>query len=157
ICTNSARMAYDPTSVDDSGPASVLSVLKSQIASLESLQLLQGSNSAIEDDAASILSTEIVLPKDVVCGVLHRGGKCSVGGASKSKKTFILQDLAVSVATDTAWLGNLQTSKGRVLYVNFELTRPHFNKRIQAICDERQAKIEPGMLTVWHLRGRIRD
>jgi hypothetical protein len=44
-----------------------------------------------------------------------------------------------------------------VLYINFELLRPFFNKRVQAICDERQLKIDPGMLTVWHLRGRIKD
>jgi hypothetical protein len=37
------------------------------------------------------------------------------------------------------------------------LQRPYFNKRIQAICDAHQIKIERDMLTVWHLRGRIKD
>jgi RecA-family ATPase len=43
-------------------------------------------------------------------------------------KTWILMDLALSIATGQEWLG-YKTRKGRVFYVNFELKRQTFQKR----------------------------
>jgi AAA domain len=109
------------------------------------------------EDGAEILSKPIVLPPDIIEGLVHAGGKVEIGGASKSFKTWLLIDLAVSVATGAAWLNGYTTTKGRVLYVNFELPDPFCAKRLQTVCDERQLKLEPGMLSVLNLRGHVKD
>jgi AAA domain-containing protein/DnaB helicase-like protein len=108
-------------------------------------------------DAAALIEKPITLPDDVVVGVLHRGGKMVAGGASKSYKTWFLIDTAVSVATGTDWLDRFSTKQGRVLYINLEIQSPFFANRIKTICDERQIKLEPGMLKVWPLRGHVMD
>ena len=107
------------------------------------------------EDAAELISKPIVLPDDVIEGIVHRGGKVVFGGASKSFKTWLLIDLAVSVATGAEWFNGYRTKQGRVLYLNFELPASFFAKRIATICDERQIKLLPGLLSVWNLRGHV--
>ena len=109
------------------------------------------------EDAAELISKPIDLPDDVIEGVLHRGGKMVVGGGSKSFKTWTLADLGISVATGTDWLGKFATKRGRVLYINLELQRGFFSKRIRWVCDERQITLEDGWLTLWNLRGKAAD
>ena len=109
------------------------------------------------EDAADITSREIVLPPDIIDGVLHRGGKMVFGGASKSFKTWSLLDLAISVAAGRNWLGRFSTKRGRVLYINLEIQPGFFSKRIQIVCDENQVRMESGYLRVWNLRGYATD
>jgi len=108
------------------------------------------------EDAAALISKPIVLPADIIEGLIHAGGKVAIGGASKSFKTWLLIDLAVSVATGAVWLNEYTTHKGRALYVNFELPDAFCAKRIQTVCDERQLRLEPGMLSVLNLRGYVK-
>jgi hypothetical protein len=108
-------------------------------------------------DAAALLAQPIVLPPDIIEGIVHLGGKMILGGASKTFKTWLLIDLAVSVATGAVWFNGYPTKRGAVLFVNFELPEPFFWNRIRTVCDERQLTIEPGMLHVWNLRGHILD
>jgi hypothetical protein len=125
------------------------------IRALASAEVLRETEAlpAIED-AAKLLSEPVILPPDVIEGVVHRGAKLVLGGASKSFKTWLLIDLAVSVATGNAWFNGYETRKGAVLYLNLELPAPFFTKRLATVCDERQLSIEPGMLSIWNLRGR---
>jgi hypothetical protein len=109
------------------------------------------------EDAAALIAKPITLPPDVIEGIAHRGGKMVLGGASKSYKTWLLIDLAISVATGAEWFNGYPTKKGRVLYVNFELPAEYFTYRIKTVCDERQMTLEPGMLSVWNLRGHATD
>src|SRR5262249_774962 len=88
-------------------------------------------------DAAEILAKPIKLPPDVIEGVAHEGGKAVLGGSSKTRKTWLLVDMAVSVATGNLCLGRFATKKGRVLYVNFELPAAFFAFRLSKICFER--------------------
>jgi hypothetical protein len=126
------------------------------VSSLNSLGR-NGANLPQIEDASTLIAKPIILPDDVICGVVHRGGKLVLGGASKSYKTWLLIDLAVSVATGSEWFNGYPTKKGRVLYVNFELPASFFTKRIKTVCDERQLTIETGMLSLWNLRGRAGD
>jgi len=107
------------------------------------------------EDGAELLSKPIVLPADVIKGVLHRGAKMVLAGGSKSYKTWALIETGVSVATGATCLNNFETEKGHVLYLNFELPDAFFWNRVRTICDERQLTIEPHMLSVWNLRGHV--
>ena len=109
------------------------------------------------EDAAELIAKPIVLPPDVIEGVLHRGAKMVLGGGSKTFKTWTLVDLAVSVATGTDWLAKFPTKRGRVLYINLELQGGFFTKRLRDVCDAEQLHLEPGYLKVWNLRGKAAD
>jgi hypothetical protein len=105
------------------------------------------------EDAAQLIADPIVLPDDVIKDMLHRAAKMVLAGASKSFKTWILSDLAVTVATGTDWLGKFPTKRGRVLYINLELPAAFFANRIKTVCDENQLTLEDRYLRVWNLRG----
>ena len=109
------------------------------------------------EDAADLIAKPIDLPPDVIEGILHRGAKMVLGGATKSYKTWTLIDLAVSVATGAEWFSGYPTTRGRVLYINLELQKGWFTKRIRTVCDERQLTLESGYLKVWNLRGHAAD
>jgi hypothetical protein len=108
-------------------------------------------------DAAAMTKNTVSLPDDVIEGIVHRGGKIVFGGASKSFKTWLMIDLAVTVATGSKWLGKFPTKKGAVLYVNFELPEPYFWWRIKTLCEKTSTWFDPGMLTVLNLRGHVTD
>ena len=124
----------------------------SPVASTEPIDL------PVMEDAAELISKPIVLPDDVIEGVLHRGAKMVLGGGSKTFKTWTLVDLAISVATTgRAWLAKFQTKRGRVLYINLELQGAFFAKRLRDVCNENHVNPELGYLIVWNLRGKAAD
>jgi hypothetical protein len=103
-------------------------------------------------DAADWLVTPTELPSELVYGLLHRGSKLVLGGGSKTFKTWTLLDLAISVAAGEPWL-SCHTIKGRVLYLNFEIPAPFFQRRIEAIARAKGITLAPHTLEVWNLRG----
>ena len=103
-------------------------------------------------DAAEWLTQPLDLPAELVYGLLHRGSKLVLGGGSKAFKTFTLLDLALSVAAGEPWL-SCKTTKGKVLYLNFEIPPAFFQRRIQAIADAKRITLAPHNLEVWNLRG----
>jgi AAA domain len=108
-------------------------------------------------DMSEVINAPIVTPVDVVEGLLHRGAKMVLGGASKSYKTWTLIDLGLSIATGNPWLTEFPTYRGRVLYINLELQDPFFAVRVKKICEERGFELEPGWFTAWNLRGFAAD
>lgn len=104
------------------------------------------------EDALDLIEAEIPIPRELVKGVLHQGSKLALGGSSKAYKTWLLIDLAVSVATGLPWLG-FETAAMRVLYINLEIQRPFFRRRLRRICRRRGVRLFPGVLDVWNLRG----
>jgi hypothetical protein len=150
--TTAVRRAY----AQETAPGELLDEIESHAAAIRSLGA-NGAGLPPTDDAADLLTGKLVVPDDVISGVLHSAGKMVCGGASKSNKTWLLIDTAVSVATGTDWLGKFQTKRGRVLYINLEIQSAFFAKRLRAICDQRQLKIEKGWLRVWNMRGHAAD
>ena len=105
--------------------------------------------------AEELLRTPSPKPPEVVQHLLHQGSKMVLGGASKTNKTWVLTDLAISVACGAQWWG-FETNQGRVLYVNFELAPPFFAERIKAVASAKG--LNPGTeLDVWNLRGHGAD
>lgn len=104
-------------------------------------------------DASKFLTEKYTRPAELIGGLLHQGTKMVIGGGSKSFKTWVQLDVAISVAHGIPWL-HLPCVQGRVLYVNFEIHPVFFQDRIRAVTAARQLpQVAPGALHVWNLRG----
>ena len=102
-------------------------------------------------NAQAFTSLEMAPPPQVIKGMLHKGCKMVVGGGSKGRKTWSLIHLALAVATGRPWWG-FSTTKGRVLYINFELINFVAHDRISRIMEAMEVN-DTGGLDVWNLRG----
>ena len=108
------------------------------------------------DNANHLLANQkITLPPEVVNGMLHQGTKAVLASSSKVGKTWILLDLALSVATGSCFLGR-QTQSGKVLFLNFELPRAFIKSRLEVIMDHRQIT-QADNCNFWNLRGKTAD
>lgn len=107
-------------------------------------------------DASDFLATREHEPRHLVDGLLHQGSKLVLGGGSKSFKTWTLLDLALSVSHGQPWLGR-STTKGKVLFLNFEIQNFAWQKRIADVASAKGIQIEPGAIKLWNLRGHAAD
>ena len=85
-------------------------------------------------------------------GILRCGHKMLISGASKAGKSFLLLELALSLATGTKWCG-FQCRRSKVLYVNLEIDDASLDNRLHNIHDALHLPPIQG-LTVWTLRGK---
>lgn len=91
------------------------------------------------------------LAPELIEGILRKGHKMLISGASKAGKSFLLIELAICVTTGKKWLGS-RCKKGRVLYVNLEVDGASFLHRVESV----KEVIAPGEeldLDIWNLRG----
>jgi hypothetical protein len=107
-------------------------------------------------DAADFLAQTLPMPAELIAGILHKGSKLALGGNSKAFKTWLLLSLAIAVATGTDWLG-FPTSKGKVLFLNFEIQPQAWQRRIAAVTKAQGVELKPGMIQLWNLRGHAAD
>jgi hypothetical protein len=107
---------------------------------------------AIVNAAIIVADTSIHLPPQVIVGLLHQGLKAVLGSGSKSYKSWILIDLAISVANGLPFW-KFDTVKGRVLYINFEIPLAFMRDRIIKVAEAKGVK-DLSNLDVWNLRGR---
>jgi hypothetical protein len=108
------------------------------------------------EDAFALMAEDLPEPPDVVVNILHQGSKCSLGGGSKSFKTWTLTYLGLSVAMGEPFMG-FPTVKGKVLYINLEIQRGFFRKRLLSISKAMAVSIPVDGLHVWNLRGHAAD
>jgi hypothetical protein len=104
---------------------------------------------------------QIDAPPEIVHGLLHRGCKMLLGGTSKSCKSWTMLELGLAVAGGKEWWG-FETTKSRVLYVNFELPEWSLSKRISAMgfamsVESRFSADSIPNFAVWNLRGYAAD
>lgn len=106
------------------------------------------------EEMESLLAHQPELPDELIQGILRCGHKMLISGSSKAGKSFLLMELAISIAEGRKWLG-FQCKQGRVLYVNLEIDR--------ASCIHRFANIYQAMhiskpcasnILLWNLRGK---
>jgi hypothetical protein len=105
------------------------------------------------ENAATLLQnvSTAVPPPEVIGGVLHKGSKAILGSSSKAKKTWVLLDLGLSVASGVQFW-NWTTTKGRVCYINFEIQVPFIARRISEVAMAKEiANLEN--FDLWNLRG----
>ena len=102
-----------------------------------------------------------VVPPDAIKGVLRRGSKMLLAAGSKSWKSWVLLDLALSIATGYEWLG-FEVEQGKALFVNFELQDYEIWDRVKHIVSARRMGSKLGhseelkrSLGLWNLRGKV--
>lgn len=102
---------------------------------------------------ADALKQPIVLPEELIEGVLRVGHKMIITGSSKAGKSFLLMELALAISGGRKWL-KFNCKKGKVLYVNLEIDPMSCINRFKAIIDEKKVPItDADNITIWNLRG----
>jgi hypothetical protein len=107
-------------------------------------------------DAADLLALPVNKPPELVAGLVHQGSKLIIGGGSKSCKTWVMMDLALSIASGQPFWG-LDTAQGPIVYLNLELPEWSFQERLAWLCTARRIKLEHGQFIIWPLRGHSCD
>ena len=93
------------------------------------------------------------LSPELIGGLLRRGHKMIVSGASKAGKSFFLLELAIALSEGREFLG-FKCQKSNVLYVNFEIDRASCADRIKKIYEALGiATPTPHAFSIWNLRG----
>lgn len=115
---------------------------------------------AMHEDARDIVAASTFCAEDesdppqLIESILFRGAKMIIAGPSKSRKTWNLTDLAISVALGRPWCG-FTTRASSVLYVNLEIARFSYRKRIRFVCAGRGfAPSDLARFHVWNRRGK---
>jgi len=102
-----------------------------------------------------LVAKEIDPPTPLVKGIISRGEKLIFSGGSKTRKTWVMMDLAISIVSGKQWFGH-EVNQGKVLYINFELTDYYARARLQTIF--KGNGIDPSHysnLSIWNLRSVI--
>jgi hypothetical protein len=92
------------------------------------------------------------LSPELIGGILRKGHKMLISGASKAGKSFLLIELALSIVNGREWLG-YSCMKGKVLYINLEVDGNSFLNRINEVRKAMGLKNCPQNLDIWNLRG----
>lgn len=93
------------------------------------------------------------LKEELIPGILRVGHKMLISGPSKAGKSFLLMNLAISMAEGVEWLG-MKCKQGKVCYVNLELDEASCIHRFKEIYLRR--KLDPNHvrdIDIWNLRG----
>lgn len=102
---------------------------------------------------ADALKNPIILPEELIGGLLRVGHKMIVSGSSKAGKSFLLMELALALACGSSWLG-FKCRSSRVLYVNLEIDKASCINRFKTIMEAKGIDVKHAdNITIWNLRG----
>lgn len=103
---------------------------------------------------STIWSSPPPLAPVLIEGILRQGHKMIISGPSKAGKSYLLIELAYSIAEGQNWCG-CRCTQGKVLYVNMEIENASFYKRVKEVYKAHgmDAGIHPDNIIVWGLRG----
>ena len=108
-------------------------------------------------DAVEDINGQNLPPRlpEIITGALREKDIMMVSGGSKSRKTFLVIELAIAVSVGMEWLG-MQCRQGPVLYVNMEVPKTEIAHRIEKVREAMGVPLEraAGNLFVWNLRGQ---
>jgi len=152
----SKTVLQEATVALDENPAQANFIVGTATRALESLKTESAANNGhgLPEivECGSFIQADLPAPKELICGLLHKGCKMSLGGSSKAYKSWSFIDIALSVAHGIPWL-DFDTNPGKVLYINFENPTWACRQRIEAVAQARQLQISANRLYVWNLRG----
>lgn len=103
---------------------------------------------------AEYLKHPIPLAEELIEGVLRRGHKMLITGASKTGKSFLMIELAVALAEGETWL-KFKCKRGKVLYINLEIDEASSLNRVANVYEKMSPPEKYAEnLFVWNLRGK---
>ena len=108
------------------------------------------------EDVGSLILNPPSLAPEIIHGLLRKGHKFLLSGASKSGKSFALIELAIAFSQGTEWFG-FKCEKAKVCYINLEIDRPSAIDRFGIITDA--LKIDRrviGNIKLINLRGKAK-
>ncbi|WP_437228380.1 AAA family ATPase [Planctomicrobium sp. SH661] len=95
------------------------------------------------------------LREAVIDGVLRRGEVANLVCSSKGRKSWFVEDLAISVSQGIAWIDTFPTTASKVLLVDAELHPETLASRLQRIAESRSTSLDAlENLRVLPLRGQ---
>ena len=103
--------------------------------------------------ASDFASINMPEPPQIIHGVLRAGQVGMMAASSKAGKSWALLSLAMAVSTGSEWMG-WQTTQGRVLYINGELSRFDMQRRLKELVFALGLPGVPANLDIWHMRGQ---
>lgn len=93
----------------------------------------------------------------VVDGILPQQEPLIISATYQSRKTFMALELATSLATGCPFLGHFRTyERGKVLYIQEEMTERQINERMRMICQAREVDY-PEEIVFVNQRGFLLD
>lgn len=110
---------------------------------------------ALVQDAADIMGEVLPPTVQIVEGIIAEQSKLVIGSGSKSFKTWLTMDMALSIAHGVPFLERV-TTRRRVLYVNLELKPVTFKRRLQDIAKAKGLEVDREWFIHLPLRGRMR-
>lgn len=145
-----ARAALDR---GDTDPRMLAEELRERLSAV--LDCMTGSSASCTCDYAdAILAAEVPAVVALLAEIFGPGDVVQVNGSSKSRKTFMLLQLALCLVTGAPFLG-IAVTPGPVVYLNLEIRPEHFRRRLQRMA--RALGVGPDLphkLIVLHGRGR---
>jgi hypothetical protein len=95
---------------------------------------------------------------DVVCGLIRRGDVAGLVGGPKSRKSFYMEQMAISVAAGIPFL-KWNTVQGRVLIIDNELRGDDLSRRLLAMVKAMNLRWEDvaRQIDILPLRGKMAD
>ena len=108
------------------------------------------------EDVGSLILNPPPLSPEIIHGLLRKGHKFLLSGASKSGKSYALIELAIAFSQGTEWFG-FKCEKAKVCYINLEIDRPSAIDRFGIITDA--LKIERRIVNnikLINLRGKAK-
>ncbi len=109
----------------------------------------------IEDNISEMVKNPPMLAPEIIEGVLRKGHKLLLSGASKSGKSFALIELSICFAEGLKFLG-FQCKKSKVVYINFEIDRASTIKRFIDVYAALGVKNPSDNIIALNLRGKAK-
>lgn len=119
---------------------------------------ISGEMDDLPDVESIFTNDELPDEVEVIKDVLREGRKLLITGPSKIGKSMLLMELGIDLTLGRMWLG-LLCQKCKVLYVDCELTKIEFQRRMMNIANAKgiswaqMVKECAADMQVWHLRG----
>jgi len=135
-----------PPSMDNAS-AGVVSTVNSPLVNLQPLTV------------RDLVGTYPELRKPIIHGLLREGETMNLISAPKMGKSWLVTDLALSIATGRDWLEQFRCERGHVLILDNELHRETSANRIPKVANARGIPIDAYADRVWvqNLRGCLQD
>lgn len=102
--------------------------------------------------ARDFMAVRVPEPPVVIAGMLRARQVGMMSAGSKAGKSWAMLALSCAVPSGVSWFGK-NTTKGRTLYINAELSEYDLQQRLERIARAMGLDGIPDGLDVWHVRG----